>query len=131
MSNKYQLSGVYSTKYPTFQRIQALVAFGTVKIGDLGGFVQSTDNLSQSGTSWLYDDSMCYGHAVVQGNAELHNNAFAHECAVLTDNAKAYDNVEICGHAVMQDNSTARENARLYAYAKAKGDVEVTENISY
>lgn len=34
-------------------RIKALVSFGNVKAGDLGGYVESEKNLSQSGNAWV------------------------------------------------------------------------------
>ena len=34
-------------------RIKALKDFGNVKKGDLGGFIEKTDNLSQEGNCWV------------------------------------------------------------------------------
>lgn len=36
-------------------RIQALKSFSDVKEGDIGGFVQGENNLSQFGNCWIYD----------------------------------------------------------------------------
>lgn len=40
-------------------RIKALVSFGNVKVGDLGGYVESEKNLSQSGGAWVYGGMLC------------------------------------------------------------------------
>ena len=35
-------------------QIKALISFGNVEEGDLGGFIEKEDNLSQSGNAWVY-----------------------------------------------------------------------------
>lgn len=35
-------------------RIKALVAFGNVEKGELGGFIEKEDNLSHDGNAWVY-----------------------------------------------------------------------------
>ncbi len=49
----------------TLYRIRALKDFGSVKAGDLGGFVGSERNLSHEGTCWVADDAQVYDGAVV------------------------------------------------------------------
>ena len=49
----------------TLYRIKALVQFGNVNAGDLGGWIEKEENLSQSGNAWVYGD------ARVSGNAEV------------------------------------------------------------
>lgn len=38
-------------------RIKALVAFGNVEKGELGGFIEKEDNLSHSGNAWVSGDA--------------------------------------------------------------------------
>ena len=45
-------------------RIKALVAFGDVEKGELGGFIEKEDNLSHDGNAWVS------GNARVSGNAD-------------------------------------------------------------
>ena len=56
-------------------RIKALVSFRNVQVGDLGGYVESEKNLSQSGDAWVYGDAEVYGNAWVCGNAEVCGDA--------------------------------------------------------
>ena len=35
-------------------RIKALVEFGDVKAGELGGYVEKEGNVSQAGNAWVY-----------------------------------------------------------------------------
>lgn len=50
-------------------RIKALVAFGGVKEGELGGFVEKEENLDQSGDAWVYGNARVSGNTWVSGNA--------------------------------------------------------------
>lgn len=43
--------------------------FGEIKAGTLGGFIEDTRNLSQTGHCWLTRDAICYGLASISGNA--------------------------------------------------------------
>ena len=45
-------------------RIKAIVAFGNVEKGELGGFIENEDNLSHDGNAWVS------GNARVSGNAD-------------------------------------------------------------
>lgn len=56
-------------------RIKALVAFGDVSAGELGGFVEKEENLSNNGDAWVYGDARVYGDAQVSGNAQVYGDA--------------------------------------------------------
>ncbi len=62
-------------------RIEALKDFGDIKAGDLGGYIESEDNLRHDGNAWVYDnarvcDNACvYGYAKVCDNARVGGNA--------------------------------------------------------
>ena len=56
-------------------RIRALRAFADVKIGDLGGFVETKQNLSNMGNAWVYGNAEVYGNARVCDNARVYGNA--------------------------------------------------------
>ena len=92
-------------------RIRALRAFADVKIGDLGGFVETKQNLSNMGNAWVYgnaevcSDARVYGDAWVYGDAKVCNNARVYGNARVCDNAKVYGNAEVCGDAKVCDNA--------------------------
>ena len=50
-------------------RIQALKSFSDVKDGDIGGFVQGENNLSQFGNCWIYDYAEVSDYASVEDDA--------------------------------------------------------------
>lgn len=55
-------------------RIKALVEFGDVKAGEIGGYIEKEENLSQSGNAWVYGDAQVSGDAWVSGNARVYKD---------------------------------------------------------
>ena len=47
----------------TLYRIKALISFGNVSAGDMGGWIEKEENLSQDGDAWVYGDAEVYGDA--------------------------------------------------------------------
>ena len=64
MSKKYELTEetIETNEGITLYRIKALKDFNYVYKGDLGGFIESEENLSQEGNCWVYDDSIVFGN---------------------------------------------------------------------
>ena len=56
-------------------RIKALVEFGNVEAGELGGYIEKEENLSQSGNAWVCGNALVYGNAKVCDNALVCGNA--------------------------------------------------------
>ena len=50
-------------------RIKALISFSGIEKGEVGGYIASEKNLSQSGNAWVS------GNARVSGNAEVYGDA--------------------------------------------------------
>ena len=44
-------------------RIKALISFGNVRAGDVGGYIEKEENLSQWGNAWVCGDAKVYGNA--------------------------------------------------------------------
>ena len=38
-------------------RIRALNSFGNVEAGDIGGYIEKEENLSEKGDAWVYGDN--------------------------------------------------------------------------
>lgn len=70
---KYELTGEFIEHWSgkKLYRIKALVSFGVVVAGQLGGFIESEKNLDQSlsGNAWVYGDARVYGDASVRSYA--------------------------------------------------------------
>ncbi|MDP0354097.1 hypothetical protein Q7Z50_11815, partial [Glaesserella parasuis] len=41
----------------TLYRIKALITFGTVVAGELGGYIETEKNLDHSGNAWVYGNA--------------------------------------------------------------------------
>lgn len=55
-------------------RIKAIKAFGNIKAGELGGFIEKEDNLSHEGDAWVYSNAVVFGDARVSGYAEIYDD---------------------------------------------------------
>ena len=55
----------------TLYRIRALRSFGVVSAGDLGGYVESEENLSHEGEAWVSGAARVCDKAVVSGAARV------------------------------------------------------------
>lgn len=68
---KFELTPEFITKAgKKLFRIKALVTFGNVKKGELGGFVEKEENLCHIGNCWVSDDAWIFenaGYTVVKG----------------------------------------------------------------
>ncbi|MTQ73649.1 hypothetical protein [[Ruminococcus] torques] len=62
-------------------RIKALIEFGNVKAGDLGGYIEKEENLSHMGDAWVSGNARVFGDAQVFGDARVSGDkdyAYAH-----------------------------------------------------
>ena len=94
----------------TLHRIKSCIDFKTisgqiVNNGDLGGYIEKYDNLSQTDKSWVFDHAWVYGDASVCGDARVYGdasvcgNAWVHGDACVYGNAKVYGNVRVFSDA--------------------------------
>ncbi|MDG6325790.1 hypothetical protein Q7378_02825 [Glaesserella parasuis] len=63
----------------TLYRIKALITFGLVGAGQLGGYIETEKNLDHSGNAWVYDNALVYGDARVCGDALVRSFAVISE----------------------------------------------------
>ena len=73
---KFELTTEFITNFlgTKLFRIKALVEFGEVKKGELGGFVEKEENLDHDGDAWVYGDAQVYGDARVYGDAWVYGD---------------------------------------------------------
>lgn len=68
---KYELTAEFIEKWgKKLFRIKALISFGSVEAGELGGYIEKEDNLAHDGNAWVYGDAEVCGNARVYGDAE-------------------------------------------------------------
>lgn len=68
-------------------RIKALIDFGDVKAGEVGGYVEKEGNVSQDGNAWVSGNTRVYGNAWVYGDARVYGNARVYGDARVSGNA--------------------------------------------
>ena len=115
--NKYEM--LYDDKIEvagrTLYKIRALRDFNDVKAGNLGGYIEGEENLSQDEDCWVYGNAQVYGDAHVYGNAWVYGNAQVYGNAWVYGNAKVYGDAWVCG------------NAWVHGDAKVYGDALISK----
>lgn len=105
-------------------RIKALVEFGDVKAGELGGYVEKEENVSQDGNAWVSGDARVYGNAWVHGNAKVYDDAWVSDNAKVFGNAWVRGNARVYGDARVSGNAWVSGNARVSGNAWVYGDAD-------
>ena len=150
MEKKYKLTDetvMYDGR--TLHRIESLINFNDVEIGDKGGFVESEANLSHESYCWVYNDAKVFGNACVyelarvfnkaevSGDAKVHGYAIIEGRAIIDMEAEVYDSAHVYGCAVVvgcakvygssiiAGNACIKDDAIVYGIACINGFVNV------
>lgn len=97
--------------------------------GDLGGFIESEDNLSHDGGSWVMNNSCVYERAHIVGNALVGGGcAHVHGNSLVSEHAYVYGYANIHGYVNISGNATVNGNAHVHEYANICGNAHICEN---
>ena len=88
----------------TLFQIKAEISFGSIAKGELGGYIEKEENLSQ-----VYGNAWVSGDARVSGNARVYGNAWVYGNARVSGDAWVYGNARVSG------NARVYGDARVYA----------------
>lgn len=99
-----------------------------VKTGDLGGFIESEDNLSQKGDCWVFDSAKVIKKAKVSKNAIITDQAIVMDSARVTDNATVGYFAIIKDKAKVSDCANISGFARICHHAKVYGSAKIFGN---
>ena len=106
-----------------------------ISIGDLGGWIESTDNLRDD--AWVFDDAMVFGKAVVRDRACVFDYARVRDDAVVSDiahvrgnarvfgNASVFDDAYVMGRAVIHDSACVGSHAKICGNAEICGCAQI------
>ena len=120
---KYELTKETVTiSEKTLYRIRAVRDFGSVKTGDLGGYIEKEENLSH------FDDAWVSGNAKVFDNAEVSGNGKVFDNAEVSGNGKVSGNAEVSGNGKVSGNAWVSDNAEVSGNGKVSGNAEVSGN---
>ena len=118
----------------TLHRIKSLIDFGDVKSGEIGGWIETEDNLSQYGDSWVSGNAQVYGDAKVYDNAHVFGNARVFGDAQVYDDAQVsgYACISgyawVSGYACISGDACISGNAWVSGYARISGDACISGN---
>jgi hypothetical protein len=70
-----------------------------VESGELGGWIESEDNLSQFGDARVFGDAWVFGNARVFGDARVYGNARVYGDAQVYGDARVFGNAQVFGDA--------------------------------
>lgn len=115
---KYELTDIRNNN---LYRIRALrdIPRHNVKIGDLGGWVETEGNLSQCGDCWIGGDaavaerSMVCVNALVEDDAKIEGNVLVGDNATVREWAWIYGHVWVGGNAIIKGDVCVNGNARI------------------
>jgi cytoskeletal protein CcmA (bactofilin family) len=105
-----------------FFQIKAESNFGNISKGDLGGWVEKKENVSDEGNAWVYGDAQVSGNARVYGDARVSGDARVYGDARVSGDAQVSGNARVYGDAQVSGN------ARVYGDARVSGDAQVSGN---
>ena len=121
-------------------RIKALINFGNVKAGDLGGYIEKEENLSHDNDAWISDNARIsgnarisdkariYGDARISGNARISDKAHISGNARICGNACIFGDARICDNAWISGYACIYDNAHIYDHADIYGDARISGN---
>ena len=123
--SKYKFTGetIFYQGY-TLHRIQAIISFGDVKAGDIGGWIEKEGNLSTINNSWVADEAMVFsearvcGDALVRGHAKVHGHAWVSGNSIVEDYADVYNYAMVCNNARIRDNAEVFDDAHVHDNAE-------------
>ena len=104
-------------------RIRALINFGDVRKGDIGGYVEHPNNLdtSVSENAWVYGNARVYGDACVYGTARVSGDAS------VSGNASVSGDARVSGNAsVLWFTKVGSTLGTLTAFLDPLGEIIVT-----
>ena len=118
-------------------QIKALKDFGDVKAGDLGGYIEKEENLSQDGIAWVFGNAYVYGNARVYddayvfGDAKVFGNACVYDNAEVFDNAQVFGDAKVFGNTCVFDYACVYGNACVYDTTWIHCDAQISSNADY
>lgn len=113
----------------TLYRIQAVRDFADVKSGDLGGFVELTSNLSQSGNCWIYDNACVFGNASVSIDAKVKDQAVVYNTYESAPGDSRLNRTSVSDSVVVEHRAIIRNRAMIKHFAVVSGNAIIENEV--
>jgi hypothetical protein len=133
MNKKYELTSETKDGLKRIRALRDIVRHG-VKVGDLGGYIQSEENLCHDGDAWVHENAWVFGNARVSGDALISGDATVSDDARVFGNARVYDNASVAHYASVSGNARVYGDAIVVHHAsvcrtaQVHGDTLVSGN---
>ena len=125
---KYRLTDNTTTLYETelyqIQACQDIPAYNVHK-GDLGGYIEDDDCLSQVLDAWVKGNAHVFKGAIIAGNAHVYGNAVILNDARVYGNAVISGDAQIFGLAQVYGSAQIGSGATIRGNAKIHGDIQI------
>ena len=137
---KYEFTGeVKSIDEKMLHRIRAVrdIPEHNVKAGDLGGWLETEENLSHNGAAWVMNSAYVMGKARVMGKALVADSALVMDSAHVMDFARVMgkalvtDSARVMGNALVMDSAYVMGKARVTDSARVMGKARVMDASDY
>ena len=129
---KYEFTGETRALSSTtiLHRIRAVIDIPSagVNAGDIGGWIESDSNLSNSGDAWVGGDAWVVGDARVSGDAWVGDDARVSGSAWVSDDARVGGNAWVDGDARVGGDAWVGGYARVSGYAMVDGNAHINSN---
>ena len=109
----------------TLHRIKATKDFEDVRAGELGGWIEKEENLSQDGNCWVDGNAWVSGNASVWGNARVGGSALVGGSAQVSGSAQVGGSALVGGSAQVGGNARVSDSARVGGNAWVGGNARV------
>jgi carbonic anhydrase/acetyltransferase-like protein (isoleucine patch superfamily) len=93
--------------------------------GELGGYIEKEENLSQIGDAWVSGSAQVYGNAQVYGDAQVFGDAQVYGNARVSGDAWVYGDAQVSGDARVYGDAQVSGSAQVYGNAQVSGDAQV------
>lgn len=134
IDRKYGFTG--ETKELNGITLKQIVRLGD---GEIGGWIECEDNLSQDGRCWVDSTSMVYGRAKVSGDVLVEHGSVVRDDAVVTGACVVCNKSTVQGRAkvngyVYLDNTFVADSTEISGYcffydSKVRGFAKVSEHV--
>ena len=124
---KYEITDIAHPDNSTLYRIKALIDIPGrgVKAGDLGGYIQSENNLSQDGNGWVSGNGRVTDNGRVIDNGSVTGYGLVAGYGLVTDNGCVTGNGCVTSYGRVTDNGLVTDNGCVTGYGRVFGDAMI------
>lgn len=115
-------------------RIRALVDYpnGHAKAGELGGYIEKSENLLDWGwvgdNAKVFDNAQVYGNAKVYGNGQVYGNAGVLGFGQVYGDGQVYDNGRVTDNGQVYEDGKVHGDGRVCHHGKIYGNGQIYDN---